>query len=152
MDVESLEQALPAFTASALEGCEEENVLVADEPENVRKPTLHVVWTFDEELNNLEGSGLGRPMHALRYTAVIRDPAATQTQRRMWAQEIRAAFHLRRPFEVAGFDHSEVLRFSVDPDETRVGIAGNTGGAEAQVDVLFVGDVLAAETEEPEEE
>lgn len=142
MNVADLEAELPALTVALLTGVDAVGqVATADRAPTVRRADTHVIWTLVEDVAIPDAGGLGRTMHGLRYTASIRGPAATQARRRLWAEELRAGLHQRRrPVNVAGLDHAEVLGFSVTPVEG-VGVPGGQGAAQAEADVLFVGDV-----------
>lgn len=151
MNVATLEAALPALTETLLtEITSTAQVLVADEPQGVRRSDFHVLWRFRDEVDVPGAGGLGRPMHGLRYVFEVRDGSATQSARRSsWPLELRAGLHHRRKPLITGLDHAEVLAVVVEPAEG-VNVAGGSGAVLGQAEVLFVGDVLV-EDEAPVE-
>lgn len=146
MNVATLEAALPALTVSALSLSSSAQVSCLDVPPTPQRTDVHVNWALVEESPVPDAGGLGRHMHALRYTATIYARSATQEQRRGYAASMRAAFHRKRAPAITGLDHAEVLGFQVRPAEPEDGLPapsqrGSKGPVVAVVEVLFVGDV-----------
>jgi hypothetical protein len=148
MNVADLEAELPALTVTLLTGVDNvAQVSCADRRPQVRRADVHALWALESDTPLPDAGGLGRTMHSLRYTLSIFAPSATQAERRAWGEELRAGLHARRkPTNVAGLDHAEVLAYEVAPpaapgDVPSPGVPGGVGPAVAAAAVLFVGDV-----------
>lgn len=147
MNVATLEAALPALTVALLtDVTDAAQVLVGDEWPTARRSGVSVRWEFSSDTPVQDAGGLGRPMHALRYSVEIRGPAMTQAARRTLVQEFRGGLHHRcKPVTVPGLDHAQVLNATVGPEGQGVSVPGGTGAALATLDVAFFGDQLTTD-------
>jgi hypothetical protein len=142
VNVATLEAALPAFTNGALtDVTAAAQVVVADAPRNVVRPSIDARWELQDETPR-DGQGrLGLPLTQLRYLLTVTAGTVTQDGRRAWVRELRTAIHHRRvPAGVPGLDHAEVRSAKVGASPSSVGIPGGTGGARAELEVVFMGD------------